>query len=271
MRQHNVKLSSFLALTISTHIMVAMLSACGTPAEIQEEQEQVASIGQGLSIKRTYDKEWAKKYALNTVYKRYGTDNPFRDYPPEWKEVSPGKWGYVGGNCTNFVSQALVGGFINSDNPSTVFSNRTDFAADKTSTGSLKWYWNSDADRGDAWTGAANLQYYAANNKETYKGAHFRFITQDTKTTYMDVSLVDIGDIIFADWKGDGSINHSMLVTRIDTGVKADKTAASYNRIRITAQTDNVDDKSLATINADHSYTAIFYVYRPVDYNPDGK
>lgn len=53
MRQHNVKLSSFLALTISTHIMVAMLSACGTPTEIQEEPEQVVSTGETPSSSAT--------------------------------------------------------------------------------------------------------------------------------------------------------------------------------------------------------------------------
>lgn len=264
MRQHNrIKFSSCAFLPLA-HLAVTFLSACGIDADTQEQTGEIASMTQNLSIKRTYDKNWAKKYALNSVDKVYGRDNPFKDYP-----ATPSGYGYIGGNCTNFVSQALIGGFIGSDDPTTVYANRTDFAADKASP--LKWYWISDADRGDAWTGAANLYKYAANNKSDYKGAHFRFITQDSKTSVMDVSLVDEGDIIFADWGGDGSINHSMIVTKIDTSVKIDKTPNSYDRIKITAQTANVKDKSLAKINDDTRRTAIFYVYRPTDYNPDGK
>ena len=74
--------------------------------------------------------------------------------------------------------------------------------------------------------------------------------------------------IRLADWDHDGTIDHSMLVTNIQTLLPG------YNEIRLTYQgAPGVVGRTnigLGDINEDNNYEALFYVYRPVDYNPQG-
>lgn len=88
---------------------------------------------------------------------------------------------------------------------------------------------------------------------------HFDFITKDSSTQYLNTSEVEKGDVIFADWLGDGNIDHSMIVTK--------KTANSYTGIKVSYQNseghDPQKDRSLSAINGTDT---VFYVYRPTFY-----
>ncbi|MEK7183152.1 MAG: amidase domain-containing protein [Patescibacteria group bacterium] len=210
---------------------------------------------------KVYDPADAIDYALtnySAVYGSGGGQNPFYNYA-----------GLLGGNCTNFVSQAIMAGLVQSDSMSTVYGQRTNYDIDITST-YYQWYFISDSSRGPAFTGANKLYEYADYNQPSYRGLHFELVTYDTLTEFMDYQLVEVGDVVFADWgTADGVIDHSMLVTDIQTW------RLGYNEIRLTYQgapggVVGVTNIGLGDINEDENYEALFYVYRPVDYNPSG-
>lgn len=211
---------------------------------------------------RTYSGSSAASYALGNYNRAYGIsswENPFTDYSSL----------LVGGNCTNFVSQAILGGLLRTSSAKTAFDKRQDFDIDRISTSTYKWFFVSDAFRGPAWTGAHKLFEYAKYNKSSYKGLHFTLVTKDTLSSFMDYTKVKVGDIVFADWNHDGRIDHSMIVTAYESW------RLGYNEIRVTSQSTNFANRGLGDINekyrsADGTYQALFYVYRPTDYNPSG-
>ena len=207
----------------------------------------------------SYSSSYAVNYATNNYDRPYGSSsgqNPFGDYS-----------NLYGGNCTNFVSQAIIGGMINSNSAITVYGRRGDFDIDADG-GYYQWYYINDSNRGPAFTGADKLYEYAINNYPNYKGLHFEYVTHDTLTEFMDYKAVEIGDVIFADWNHDGTIDHSMLVTATKWWL------SGYNEIRLTYQgragVIGVTDIGLGDINEEYNYQAVFHVYRPVDYNPAG-
>lgn len=190
--------------------------------------------------------------------------NPFTDY----SQVS-------GGNCANFGSQSIVAGLIGVSDIEKVFEHRIDFTADR-GGGGYEWYFISDADRGPAWTGATKLREYADHNKPTYMGLHFEFVTNDTLTAFMDYKKVQVGDIIFADFgseddPADGSVDHTMIVTRVNTDIFPPSSERGYNRIRLTYQTNNRTDIGLGDMNIASNYQSLFYVYRPKSYSTIGQ
>ena len=203
-----------------------------------------------------YDPYWAARYAEENYDKPYGSQNPF----PDFDNV------VEGGNCTNFVSQALIAGFLGTDSPQEVYDDRDQFDIDKdcylNGQCTLAWFYNSMSSRGPAWSGANKLYEYAKSNGFENEGLHFEYVTHDTMTDFMDYTEVEVGDIIFADWDHDGSIDHSMIVT--DTQFWK----WGYNEIRVTYQSFNKTNIGLGDINKDYGYQALFYVYRPVDYDP---
>lgn len=212
---------------------------------------------------KTYSTSYADSYATGNYSRNYGTSssaNPWTDYGSLTS----------GGNCTNFASQAIMAGMVRSSSASTVYSKRTDYDIDSSASSSYQWYWVSSTSRGPAFTGADKLYEYAVYNKSTYKGLHFTYVTNDTLTTFMDYGKVKVGDIIFADWEHDGTIDHSMVVT--DTSVWR----SGYDEIEVTYQSTGSPsstakyNKGLGAINEAYDYQSLFYVYRPTDYNPSG-
>ncbi|CAM2008804.1 amidase domain-containing protein [Acanthopleuribacter pedis] len=204
-----------------------------------------------------YNAAYAAAYAIKNYNLAYGngsSQNPFTDYDGETE----------GGNCTNFVSQCLVAGFIQTTSPKKVFQERFDFDTDRNSGSYYEWFFHNDGDRGPAWTGAAKLYEYAVHNPSHYKGLHFQYITHDTSSDFMEYTKVRVGDIIFVDWEGNGSIDHAMIVTKYESW------RWGYNEIRVTYQSNNRLHKGLGDLNEEHNYDALFYVYRPLDYNPEG-
>lgn len=212
---------------------------------------------------KVYDANDAAAYATHNYNRTYGSSsshNPFHNYDH-----------IAGGNCTNFVSQALIAGFVGSRDTSAVFPQRFNYDIDRNGNGPYRWYFRYDSDRGPAFTGAHKLYEYARQNLPHYKGLHFDPITHDTLDTFMNPKLVKKGDVIFADFDHDGWIDHSMIVTRISRWGYS-----WYNEIRLTYQglgdedRVGVTDVGLGDINEKYNYEALFYVYRPVDYNPNG-
>lgn len=234
------------------------LSGCAEPLDSSDDPDDLDDLGEAASAVdayQSYSGTWAAQYATNNYSRAYGSSagqNPFTDY----------NWVPNGGNCTNFVSQAIIGGLAKKSSASEVFARRYDFDSDAGSQ--YSWYFHSDADRSPSFTGAHKLFEYAKSNKSTYKGLHFSFVTKDTLQVALDYNAVKVGDVVFADWQHDGTIDHSMLVTAYDTS------KSGYNRIRLTYQTANTTNKGLGDLNAQYAGQALFTIYRPVDYNPNG-
>ncbi|MDI1445774.1 amidase domain-containing protein [Polyangium sp. 6x1] len=247
--------SGFLGLFLLGAVVTGCGPALDDGTDFLDDEADLSEAIQELDSYRTYSGSWAASYATNNYSRGYGTgttQNPWTDY----------NWVPNGGNCTNFVSQAIIGGLLNNSSATTAFQSRYDFDSDAGS--SYSWYFHSDGDRAPAFTGAHQLYTYAKSNKSTYKGLHFSFVTNDTLQTALNVSLVKVGDVVFADWQHDGTMDHSMIVTAISSSY------TGYNQIRLTYQTNNTTNKGLGDLNAQYNKQALFYVYRPVDYNPSG-
>lgn len=193
----------------------------------------------------TYTKNAAIQYALNYVE----TTTSFPDYTT------------LGGNCTNFVSQAILAGLIGNSDKNYVYNRRDYYLADRDKGCIYCWYYHSTTSYGTSWKGAHELYEYANSNLASYWGMHFDLITYDSPTQYLDTSKVETGDIIFADWQDDGLIDHTMIVTSLNTSTY------SYSRINVSYQNSEGylkrKNRPLSEING--TYT-IFYVYRPTFY-----
>lgn len=140
---------------------------------------------------------------------------------------------YLGGDCTNFVSQALyAGGRRFTTGPET--DNRS------------WWYnpitvcpWNCWS---RSWAGAANLW---ANLITTPAGAS------------VGISSLRSGDLIFADWEPDGAINHVMIVSqRVCLG-------DAWACVQINQHTEDRYRRQMSVTVA-AAPTARFYPVRPV-------
>lgn len=252
---------------VATLLCTAATAACAdgvttpdraVPAAPALQQNPAAAIKVNPAMVARYAKEnWNRKYGSAAG------QNPFCSYA----SLNPG------GDCTNFASQAVMAGLVGSSDPATVLSKRRSFQADRYSNGT-RWYYESCGDKAPAWSGAHALYQYAAGNKASYKGLHFTLVTYDTPTKFMDYTKVQAGDIIFADWEHDGRIDHSMVVVSYDSRSWPFTSNSGYNRIRVAYQNQDpypaTGDAGLGDINISHKYQAVFYVYRPTDYNPTG-
>lgn len=138
----------------------------------------------------------------------------------------PGSWLYQfhGGDCTNFVSQSLylAGGWP---------ERGTQWAPQ------YQWYFD----------GVFNSQH---SNSWTVVGEFGDFITTSGRGTKVSFSHNDVwarptqfttGDILQADWTGDGSWDHTMMITGI-TG----------NDVSVTQHTHNELDRSVLGIIEDN-------------------
>lgn len=244
-------------------ILLALLSACG---EAATAPEQVRSPSDPPSLAVTgpvaVNRDMIAHYAWANVYPDGSgwTTNPFCN-----REAQP-----PSGNSANFASQAILGGLVGSMDPGTVYAWRGEFQTDRYGYSIYQWYHESCWLEGSAWSDAHKLYEYARNNRSTYRGLHFGLVTYDTPTAYMDHTLVRKGDIIFADWEHDGRFDHVMVVIDYNTAY------SGYNRIRVAYQKGypkenlNERNKGLGDLNVWYKYQAVFHVYRPLDYNPNG-
>lgn len=92
-----------------------------------------------------------------------------------------------GGDCTNFVSQALkAGGFRNTIANSPMSDQR--------------WYFVSKTSYSQTWSSANGLFSRFNNGYENW-------------VRWNSIDSLNYGDIVFADWDGQGTIDHTMIVT----------------------------------------------------------
>ncbi|UJB40388.1 amidase domain-containing protein [Streptomyces sp. A1-5] len=107
-----------------------------------------------------------------------------------WKNYNPAYRSYplgAGGDCTNFVSQALKAGG---------WKHAPGKAGDYT-----KWWYGSDT-QPDSWTGVNEWSWFAQNSNRV----------KPLKYAYQ----MEVGDVLQADFDRDGSKDHTMLVTYRD-------------------------------------------------------
>ncbi|MEV4503883.1 amidase domain-containing protein [Streptomyces klenkii] len=107
-----------------------------------------------------------------------------------WKNYNPAYRSHplgTGGDCTNFVSQALKAGG---------WKHAPGKAGDYT-----KWWYGSDTES-DSWTGVNEWSWFAQNSKRV----------TPLKYAYQ----MEVGDVLQADFDRDGSKDHTMLVTYRD-------------------------------------------------------
>jgi hypothetical protein len=117
----------------------------------------------------------------------------------------------VGGDCTNFVSQALFAG-------TGVQNYKPTFG----------WYYNSSYDRAPAWSSAEYLYNFLTSNK----GA-------GPKAREVSMPEVKPGDVIQLSFDGE-TFTHSLLV--LETG-----NPVSTANIKIAAHSDDSLDRALST------------------------
>ncbi len=141
-----------------------------------------------------------------------------------WRNYNPAYRSYnsAGGDCTNFISQALkAGGW--KDEPGTDSDYR-------------KW-WSNSSSQSISWVGANEWSWFALNSKRT--------------TNLANVYQLEVGDILQMDFEGDGSKDHSMITTY------KSRAGVPY----MTYHSTNTYRKSVASIIASNP-DAVYYAYR---------
>jgi len=158
----------------------------------------------------TYSGTIAASYAYNNVYTTYVSNSVLSD-PVKHKNLNPfNDYVNMGGNCTNFLSQSMVGGFSSNTTPWGAFNKRNNYTADTT------WFFKSDAQRGTAWTGAPHMYNYASRSSQT-KGITFSNIaTIKNGFKNQELSPLALGDLVSLNQYGKG-FEHSMVVSEIAT------------------------------------------------------
>lgn len=141
-----------------------------------------------------------------------------------WKNYNTAyrKFNEAGGDCTNFVSQALrAGGWKNDSGTASDYRN---------------WWYDTSAQT-DSWVGANEWSWFALSSKRT--------------TNLANVYQAEVGDVVQMDFDRDGSKDHTMMVTyRSSDGVPY-----------LTYHSNNTYRKSLASIVASYP-RSLYYAYR---------
>ncbi|MCX5175336.1 amidase domain-containing protein [Streptomyces virginiae] len=141
-----------------------------------------------------------------------------------WSNYNPAyrKFNGAGGDCTNFISQALKAG---------------GWKAVPGSTSDYRNWWYDGARQSDSWVGANEWAWFTLSNKRA--------------TNLASVYQTDVGDIVQVDFNKDGSKDHSMMVTY----------RSSAGMPYLTYHSTNTYRKSLASIIASYP-DAVYYAYR---------
>ncbi|MET9606690.1 amidase domain-containing protein [Streptomyces sp. NPDC006512] len=141
-----------------------------------------------------------------------------------WSNYNPAyrKFNGSGGDCTNFISQALkAGGWKPVPGSSSDYRN----------------WWYDGTRQSDSWVGANEFAWFTLSNQRAANLAN--------------VYQADIGDVLQVDFNKDGSKDHSMMVTY------RSKAGMPY----LTYHSTNTYRKSLASIIASYP-DAVYYAYR---------
>ncbi len=150
-----------------------------------------------LSYNRTFAVEYARRWALSR--------NPlFADFTG------------IGGNCTNFVSQALLAG-----------ASVMDF------TPTFGWYYRSIDDRAPAWSSVESLYDFLTGSGD-FEGMALQ---GPYGAQAQSRAQVEVGDIIQLA-RASGDFYHTLIISDI-----------RGNEIYVCAQSDNALDRPLSTYN----------------------
>lgn len=116
------------------------------------------------------------------------------DYANYWWDKYNPRFPSFQDDCTNFISQCLYAGGA----PMRGFSDRAQ-----------GWWMIGTPERWSySWSVSHSLRWYLETSK---KGL--------IATRVYSIDKLEIGDVIFYDFQGDGRIDHSTIVTRIDNGI----------------------------------------------------
>ncbi|MEV5435811.1 amidase domain-containing protein [Streptomyces sp. NPDC052682] len=133
-----------------------------------------------------------------------------------WSNYNPDYPNYngqgAGGDCTNFVSQALKAGG---------WKHVPGYVTDYT-----KWFGNADI-QSHSFVGVNEWSWFAQNSKRT--------------TSLANVYQLDVGDVLQVDFDRDGSKDHTMIVTSRSNGVPY-----------VTYHSNNTYSRSVASIVASY-------------------
>lgn len=210
---------------------------------------------------------WYARTYVNTAYGTVAGTNRFANFDGF-------SGGDGGGNCTNFVSQAMLAGFLgrlyarNSDIDFT-WNNKAAFW-DEWGQNPQMWYYKTAGvpfgARTTSWAGVTDMIAYAqdAIASSTSAGIEFTRLPNGTRDFIWSDAITNevsfqLGDLVVADLSGTGW-NHFMMVTRIDTAAVGD------NRILLTYQTRNTLERTLESIQSSYR-SGRFRVYRPNVFN----
>ncbi|MEU9375504.1 amidase domain-containing protein [Streptomyces sp. NPDC048255] len=141
-----------------------------------------------------------------------------------WKNYNPAyrKFNGAGGDCTNFISQALkAGGWKNVPGSTSDYRN----------------WWYDGTRQSDSWVGTNEWAWFTLSNQRAANLAN--------------VYQTDVGDIVQVDFNKDGSKDHSMMVTY----------RSSAGMPYLTYHSTNTYRKSLASIIASYP-DATYFAYR---------
>ncbi|MFI9722169.1 amidase domain-containing protein [Streptomyces sp. NPDC052396] len=152
-------------------------------------------------------------YAAMAAY----AEKYWRNYNPAYRQFNE-----EGGDCTNFISQALKAGG---------WKPVSGAAAD------YRTWWYTSSSQSHSWVGANEWSWYAQNSKRV--------------TMLPNVFQLEIGDILQMDFDGDGSKDHSMITTY------KSRMGIPY----LTYHSTNTYRKSLLSILASYP-DAVYYAYR---------
>ncbi|GGW39146.1 hypothetical protein GCM10010503_14250 [Streptomyces lucensis JCM 4490] len=143
-----------------------------------------------------------------------------------WKNYNPAYPDFngqgAGGDCTNFVSQALKAGG---------WKHVPGYTYDW-----HKWFGTADI-QSDSFVGVNEFSWFALSSKRV--------------TSLANVYQLDVGDVLQMDFNRDGSKDHSMIVTY------RDRSGVPY----VTYHSTNTYNRSVASLVASYP-TAAFYAYR---------
>lgn len=141
-----------------------------------------------------------------------------------WSNYNPAyrKFNGAGGDCTNFISQALKAG---------------GWKAVPGSTSDYRNWWYDGTRQSDSWVGANEWAWFTLSNQ---RAANLASVYQ-----------TDVGDIVQVDFNKDRSKDHSMMVTY----------RSSAGMPYLTYHSTNTYRKSLASIIASYP-DAVYYAYR---------
>lgn len=149
-----------------------------------------------------YDRQKAKEYAKKWAY---GRNPKYYDFDK------------LGGDCTNFVSQAIYAG-----------SNIMNY------TKNTPWYYNSLNDRSPSWTGVEFLSKFLVDNKGV-----------GPRGRQVQINEVQIGDVVQLSFDGT-SFSHTLIIVNIGDILTLDNiyiachTYDSYNRRLSTYNFENI-------------------------------